>query len=180
MDNNELKQSNIETLKKTLSLLENKQGRQALELLEYTTFVEEFDLMKKQIQAEILASLHENNRAECAYLAIIRQYPDNNDTKFALSQLYQNSGRFSQALEILNDVLELDSEHFMAWNNKGNILKQLKRHPEAIESYQQSLRVKPDYSIALTNLCLALSEDKQLDSALDTGLKALDKPLKSL
>ena len=174
MSESELKKSNVEVLQKVLHLLENGHPKKALEILEATVFIQEFDLMKKQIQAEILATLQENNRAECAYLSIIRQYPESHDTKFALSQLYQNSGRFSQALDFLDQVIEICPDHFMAYNNKGNVLKSLKKTQEAIECYKKSLSINAEYSIALTNLCLILNEQNQLDEALKYGQKALN------
>lgn len=174
MTQSELKESNVEVLQKILQLLESGHPKKALDILEGTTFVKEFDLMKRQIQAEILATLQENNRAECAYLSIIRQYPESHDTKFALSQLYQNSGRFSQALDFLDQVIESDPNHFMAYNNKGNVLKSLKKIDEAIDCYKKSLSINTGYSVALTNLCLILNEQEQLDEALKYGHQALE------
>jgi tetratricopeptide (TPR) repeat protein len=169
-----MKESNVEVLQKVLQLLESGHPKKALETLEGATFVQEFDLMKRQIQAEILATLQENNRAECAYLSIIRQYPESHDTKFALSQLYQNSGRFSQALDFLNQVIEANPDHFMAYNNKGNVLKSLKKNDEAVQCYKKSLSINTGYSLALTNLCLILSEQDELDEALKYGHQALE------
>lgn len=174
MDSSEQHKNNVETLQTVLSLLENDQAKKALELLQSSHFVDELNLIQRQIEAEILVSLNEHNRAECSYLAILREYPQNTDTKFALSQLYQKNGRFSQADQILDEVIEIEPNHFMAWNNKGNIQRSLKNIDLAITCYKKSLEIEADYSIAMNNLCLLYSETGQYNEALEIGLKALE------
>lgn len=174
MDSAQQRQQNVETLQNVLSLLENNQSKKALEVLETSDFIEDFELIRKQIEAEILVSLNEHNRAECAYLAIIRENPENTDTKFALSQLYQKNGRLSQANTILDEVISLDPRHFMAWNNKGNIERSLKNTSAAIECYKKSLDIEPGYTLAINNLCLIYSETHQYQDAIDMGLQAIE------
>ena len=174
MDSTQKRQKNVETLQHVLSLLENSQSKKALEVLQSAHFIDDFALIKKQIEAEILVSLNEHNRAECAYLGIIREHPENTDTKFALSQLYQKNGRLSQARTILDEVIALDAAHFMAWNNKGNIERSLKNYDAAIECYKKSLEIEPGYTVAMNNLCLIYSETQRYQEVIDLGLQAIE------
>ena len=174
MDNAQQRQQNVETLQQVLSLLENNQSKKALDILDSSQFIDDFELIRKQIEAEILVSLNEHNRAECAYLSIIREHPENTDTKFALSQLYQKNGRLSQANIILDEVIALDPKHFMAWNNKGNIERSLKNIDTAIECYKKSLDIEPGYTLAMNNLCLIYSDTHRYQEVIDLGLKVVE------
>lgn len=174
MNHKELRESNIQVLQKIIHLLDIHQPQEALLLIEQTTFAAEFDLMKRQIEAEILAKLQEHHRAECAYLAIMRDHPENTDTQFALSQLYHQSSRFNQALELLEAILDSEPEHYMAWNNKGNVLRGLKKDREALTCYEKALEISPNYLVSLTNCCVTCACLGQFEKALVAGNKAIE------
>jgi Tetratricopeptide repeat len=52
------------------------------------------------------------------------------------------------------------------WLNRGNVLQELDRHPEAVACHNEALRIKPDYPEALSGLGVALNEAGQIDEAL--------------
>jgi len=52
------------------------------------------------------------------------------------------------------------------WLNRGNVLQETDRLPEAIASYNEALRVRPNYPEALSGLGVALKESGEIDKAL--------------
>ena len=60
-----------------------------------------------------------------------------------------------------------------AFNNRGNVLKELKLLDEALESYDKAIALKPDYADAFYNRGIALKELKRLEDALTSFDKAL-------
>jgi tetratricopeptide (TPR) repeat protein len=60
-------------------------------------------------------------------------------------------------------LLSLRREKY-AWYNKGNVLIKIGRYEDAIKSYEEATRIKPDYANAWNNKGTAL------DLAIITGL----------
>ncbi len=67
-----------------------------------------------------------------------------------------NGGDTNSALEYLEQVLRMDSEHAMAWQIKGNCLDSEGRCEEALACYETSLALDPDNSETLFNKALTL------------------------
>jgi len=85
-----------------------------------------------------------------------------------------NSGNFQEALDLLNQALEIDPNHILALNNKGNALLGLGMHEEAIIWYDKTLEVDPNYIYALNNKGYALYGLEQYDEAIVWIDKALE------
>ena len=47
----------------------------------------------------------------------------------------------------------------IAYNESGNVLSELKRHDEAIEHYQQAIKIKSNFAEAYNNLANALGKE---------------------
>jgi tetratricopeptide (TPR) repeat protein len=62
--------------------------------------------------------------------------------------------------------LRHNSEAYPAHNNLGSILLQTGRIPEAIEQYEQTFRIKPDYAVAYYNLGNALLKEGRVPEAI--------------
>src|ERR1035437_6506033 len=58
-------------------------------------------------------------------------------------------------------------------NNRGNILKELKRYEEALASYDRALTVQSDYAEAFFNRGRTLKELKRFEEALASYDRAL-------
>ena len=52
--------------------------------------------------------------------------------------------RYDDALTCLDSALTLKRSCYYAWNYRGLVLTKLERHPEAIASFEKSLRYKSD------------------------------------
>jgi tetratricopeptide (TPR) repeat protein len=59
------------------------------------------------------------------------------------------------------------------WNNKGVVLSRLDRYNEAIEAYDNALKIKPDYSSAWNNKGVVLSRLGKYNEAIEAYDQAL-------
>lgn len=58
--------------------------------------------------------------------------------------LYYKHGKFQDALQAFDRVLEIDPDHAGAWNGRGICLKELGRYEEAIQCFNRVLATNPD------------------------------------
>lgn len=94
-------------------------------------------------------------------------------TLFIEAAFYSINGKYDTALKQYNKLLALKSEHFVAWTNKGNILKTLMRYNEAIEAYNHALELSPDSPDILYNIATTYALLKRKDKMLQHLAKAL-------
>ena len=78
------------------------------------------------------------------------------------------------AIRLYNEAIEIDSAFVDAWNNRGLAEMAENLNDEAIFSFNQALRYKPDYAEAQLNYVKANLAVGQYYAALD-GLESLDQ-----
>jgi tetratricopeptide (TPR) repeat protein len=94
-------------------------------------------------------------------------------TEDIIKELYEDAvnmvrhGRFSNALELLDEVIRLNPDNSEAWNDKGILLDSLDKHSEALECFEKALELQPAYNDALLNKGIALSGLNKQAEALD-------------
>ena len=81
---------------------------------------------------------------------------------------------FELALEVIDDLIALDTESAMFWNSKGVILSKLNRTKEAIDAFDQALEMDPDESKVWYSKGSVLLNLNKLRHALACFYKALD------
>lgn len=54
-----------------------------------------------------------------------------------------NEGKYQEALESDNKLLEIDSKNELAWIYNGAIFEILEKYPEALESFDKALEINP-------------------------------------
>ena len=59
-------------------------------------------------------------------------------------------------MDCLDRAIEIDSEYFEAWCNKGEALRRQEKYEEAIEYYDRAIEIHPQYSKAWSSKGLAL------------------------
>src|SRR5256714_1036518 len=92
----------------------------------------------------------------------------------------QKAKDFSTAEELYGKAIELDPNYIAAYNNLGNVLKDLKRYDEAEVAYRRAIKLDPSYSAAYNNLGLALRNLKRYDGAEAAHRRAIElKPTNS-
>ena len=82
--------------------------------------------------------------------------------------------RFDEALEILDRLLDLDSQQPELWCNKGIVYGQIGQFEEALGCFQTTLELEPESIPALTNAAMACGHLEMPERAityLDSGLR---------
>jgi protein O-mannosyl-transferase len=77
-----------------------------------------------------------------------------------------------------NDTLflhanEVTQNNYLAYNNLGNFYARFGRYTEAIKSYEQAVKIKPDYTLAHNNLGIAYGSLNRLPEAIDAFKQAI-------
>jgi len=60
-------------------------------------------------------------------------------------------GRYREAIEELNQAIELDPASAKAYNNRGSAYHYLDQHERAIQDFDKAIRLNPDYALAYYN-----------------------------
>lgn len=92
---------------------------------------------------------------------------------YNLGVVYQEKGRFTEAIDAYTNALRLKPDYPEAHNNLGWILFQQGHAKEASIHFQEAIRNRPDYSAAHTNLGIALAKQGKLEKAIAHFSKAL-------
>ncbi|PSP76167.1 hypothetical protein BRC81_13515 [Halobacteriales archaeon QS_1_68_20] len=72
-------------------------------------------------------------------------------------QLYEagreayNDGGFEEVIELMNEVIDFDSEAATAYNNRGNAKRDLGEYEAAIEDYDRAIDLDPETSLPVRN-----------------------------
>jgi tetratricopeptide (TPR) repeat protein len=83
-------------------------------------------------------------------------------------------GRDQEALALLDEAARLRPDHAGIWNNRGNILRDLKRPEEALKSFDQALALRPDAPSTIYNRAnLLLLDLRRFGEALEAYERAL-------
>ncbi|MGV8126211.1 MAG: tetratricopeptide repeat protein [Methanothrix sp.] len=89
---------------------------------------------------------------------------------FALSSL----GKYDEAIQAYDKVIELKPDYVEAWSNKGNALYDQGKYDEAIQAYDEAIRFNPNYVNAWSNKGSALGKQGKYEEAI----KAYDEAIR--
>lgn len=70
------------------------------------------------------------------------------DELFNVGVSLQYQGRYTEAIELFDQVVVADPEFAAAWCYRGKALAGLLQYDEALESLDKALEINPDYSLA--------------------------------
>ncbi len=87
--------------------------------------------------------------------------------------LLESLKRPAEALAAYERVIALGLNNAIAWNCKGNALRNLKRYEEALAAYERALQLDPNYAIAWNGKGNALDDLKRYQEALAAYERAL-------
>ena len=80
--------------------------------------------------------------------------------------------KYENAIKYYKKTIELRPNDAHAYNNLGNVYKELKNYPLAIIAYQNAIILKPDYASAHYNLGIVYQKSNNFDIALESYRKA--------
>lgn len=97
----------------------------------------------------------------------------NPDASFNLAKLYYGQNKLEQALDYARESIQKKSDPAAAHNLQGVILNQMGRYAEALESFQNALRLSPNDINSSVNLGIAYLNNKEFGKARELFEKIL-------
>jgi tetratricopeptide (TPR) repeat protein len=83
-------------------------------------------------------------------------------------------GRYDEAIQAYDKVIEINSNNADAWNNKGLSLIMLSRYGEAIQALDKAIEIKPNNAAAWSNKGCALDGLGRYDEAMQASDIAIE------
>jgi tetratricopeptide (TPR) repeat protein len=117
-------------------------------------------------------------QALASFQIALRDDPSSAEALYGMGSVYLNQQKTTQARESFERALKLRASYpdtmANSWNNLGLLSAREGRTAEAIEYFQQALKLSPDHLIALDNLGSAYRQAKRWDDARKTYERALE------
>ena len=111
--------------------------------------------------------------AENLAMTLTQQYPKHPFGWKVLGALFKQSGKFQDAVNANQKVLELSPNDVEAHYNLGNTLKELGRLEDADVSYKKAILINPNLATVHYNLGLTLQELGRLQDAISSYKNAI-------
>jgi tetratricopeptide (TPR) repeat protein len=138
-----------------------------LELIEDTDQIVALYLQIGKVQHDELSNL---DKSEDAYVAALEYDPDAKEALYQLGLLYEETGNWTAALEMLSREAALiggDAKAVLLWFRAGNIHENMLMDRESAKAdYAKALNIDPGYSRALHALADLYREDENWDEVL--------------
>ena len=115
------------------------------------------------VRAGVLASQQQYKAALEMYERLMRMQNRNSRAHTAHAMVLMNAGNVQQALEEMNKVCEEFPHDALAFSSRGTIEFQLEDFPAAIKSFEEAVRLKPDFVDAHRALLLIFQFQKMTD-----------------
>lgn len=112
------------------------------------------------------------SEAQAAYESVLQSVPEQPDALHFLGLLACQSRRYEDGIPLMERSLTA-LPHAVYYNNFGNVLMEVGRVSEAIDSYRQAIRLKVDFGEAYNNLGHALHRAKQPEASMRACAEAV-------
>lgn len=96
-----------------------------------------------------------------------------NDSLFEQAQRAIDDRKYAEAAALLRRILVNDAQDFQAWTELGTALLFQGAEREAEDAYQQAIKIRPKFALALLNLGRLLVAQNRFADALDPLIKAV-------
>ncbi|SFU94832.1 tetratricopeptide repeat protein [Pseudoduganella namucuonensis] len=117
-------------------------------------------------QAVALHQRGDLSQAQTLYAEVLRREPANFDALHMMGVLARQGGAPEAAVELIGRAIAVDAGKAAAHCNLGAALQDMRRHEEALASYERALALQPDYPMALANRGNALRRLGRAEEAL--------------
>lgn len=107
------------------------------------------------------------------YRQVLDEQPNHAAALHYLGLVAQQTGRSSEARELLQRSIEIDPADPRAHNHLGQVLFALDRRAEAVASFEQALALDPEHTDAMNNLA-NLIKTRDLDRAIALYRRVLE------
>lgn len=99
-------------------------------------------------RAEEAVALGDTEHARALYDRCILIKPDYAEAWNRRAALFLADDKFDEALRDLNEVLAIEPRHFGAWTGLGFIMQQLGANDEALDAFEEALKIHPNLQAA--------------------------------
>lgn len=117
------------------------------------------------------------DQAADAFAHALRDNPTSAEAAYGLGSVYLQQGKAADAKENFERATKLQASSPLtlpdAWNNLGLLAARAGQSDEAIQLFQQSLKLNPDHLVALENLGNVYRQQKQWEDARTTLERAV-------
>jgi len=93
-------------------------------------------------------------------------FADNIEQLHEESAILVSQERYDEALDVLDQILEIDSDNVKALNHKGALLVKMENFQQSLEYFDQAIMLEPNNTKILKNKAIALSYLKQHADAI--------------
>jgi protein O-GlcNAc transferase len=115
-----------------------------------------------------VAACNDGNLFEAERLcqSIIAVRPGSCEVLRLLADVQAALDRSNDALATYEQVLSVQTDDAVVWNNRGVVLQRLQQFDEALASYERAIALRPDFADALYNRGAVLQQFKRFEDAL--------------
>jgi tetratricopeptide (TPR) repeat protein len=92
----------------------------------------------------------------------------------AMGYEYHKKGQYDKAIVEYNKALELNSQNFEAYVNRGNAYEAMGANEDAITDYNRAIEINPNYGGAYMNKGVVYARMGQYDQAISNISKGID------
>lgn len=133
------------------------------------------DYFEANLQLGILYAAKKNDLAIDYFNNAINISPGNIDVMYYLAMFYQETGRYENAIQQYNLILENDPDFFISFYNIGYInLVHFSDYETAIEYFTKAIEINPEYAEAYYNRGFAYELLKDVENSKKDYLKTLE------
>ncbi|MBM3285260.1 MAG: tetratricopeptide repeat protein [Candidatus Aminicenantes bacterium] len=151
-----------------LSRIELGQFDLAVAALEAALKEQPQDIKVNYSLAEAYQKAGQLEKAEATYANLAALNPADAVTYYsAVVRMYDDAGRFENAIEAAKKIIEVNPTSEIAVYNLGIMYYKLERNEEAIQTFRQALSVKPDYDAAYYMIGICSSKQKKYRESIE-------------
>ncbi len=130
-----------------------------------------------RLHAEILVKMGRLDEAVEEMERISEAMPDQLELKMQLALYYLVDKKPRKAIDSYSDVLDLNKDHFLALQSRGDAHLNIGKHAEAIADFSRALKLKPEDTTLLNNLAWVLATSPE--DGLRDGKRAVELATKA-
>ena len=127
-------------------------------------------------KAAVCLQLHEweDAKARSDYADFLRMAPDNMEARFGLAYTYSRMGRSQEALDELNNLVEMYPDSSVVYAARAELEKDMKLYDTALYDFDEALKRDPgnrDYTVSKVEILILLDRRGEAKAALDEAVK---------
>ena len=108
------------------------------------------------------------------YLRNPNQYDNNKEFLFQLATILCELKHYTEAIESFDELIKIDSNKPIYYNNKANCFNYLKEYEKAIECVNKAIELNPNYANAYHNNANYLINLERYEEALECVNKSIE------